>query len=113
MPSVKTDDMTANINSSHITTETKQLLKLFMAMFSTIQLERYNKFKELDQKVTSIQGNNKALEGEISDIKETTEHQFSVLRDEISPLKSKIKLQENTHIAHLDSLSVKIASNEQ
>ena len=45
--------------------------------------------------------------------KETTEHQFSVLRDEISSLKSKIKLQENTHIAHLDSLSVKIDSNEQ
>ena len=113
MPSVKPDDLTAKINSSHITTETKEILKLFMAMFSTIQLERDNKIKELDQKVASIQSTNTALEGEISEIKETTEHQFSVLRDEITSLKSKIKLQENTHIAHLDSLSVKIDSNEQ
>ena len=113
MPSVKPDNFTAKINSSHMSTETKEILKLFKAMFFTIQLERDNKIKELDQKVTSIQSTHTALESEISDIKETTEHQFSVLRDEISSLKSKIKLQEKTHIAHLDSLSVKIDSNEQ
>ena len=84
-----------------------------MAMFSTIQLERDNSIKELDQKAASIQNTNTALEGEISNIKESTKHQLSALRDEITSLKSKIKLQENTNIAHLDSLFVKIDSNVQ
>ena len=113
MPSIRPEDLTAKINSSHISTETKEILKLFMAMFSTMQIDRENKIKELDQKVSVIQTANTALEGEISDIKETTEHQFSILREEISSLKTKIKSQEKTHTAHLDSLSVKIDSNEQ
>ena len=83
-----------------------------MALFSTMQLDRDNKIKELDQKVSSVQSTNTALQEEISDIKETTEHQFSVLRDEISSLKSRIKSQENAHSAHFDSLSEKIDSNE-
>ena len=48
MPSVKPDELTAKINSSHISSETKEILKLFMAMFSTIQLDRDNKIKDLD-----------------------------------------------------------------
>ena len=85
MPSVKHDDLTAKKNSSHTSNDTKEILKLFTAMFFTIQLGRdNNQIKGLDQKVMSIQSTNMALEGEISDIKETTEHRFSVLRDKIS-----------------------------
>ena len=100
-------------NSSHISSETKEILKLFMAMFSTIQLERDNKIKDLDKKVTSIQSTTTALEKEISDVKESTDHQMSILRNEISSLKTKLITQENTHSTHLNSLSNKIDSNEQ
>ena len=54
MPSVKPDELTAKINSSHISTETKEILKLLVAMFSTSQLNRDNKIKDLDQNFTSI-----------------------------------------------------------
>ena len=113
MPSVKPEELTAKINSSHISTETKEILKLFMAMFSTIQLDRDNKIKDLDRKVTSVQSTTTALEKEISDIKESSDHQISILRDEISSLKTKIKAQENTHTTHLNSITNKIDSNEQ
>ena len=39
-----------------------------MALFSTMQLDRDNKIKELDQKVTSVLSTNTALQEEISDI---------------------------------------------
>ena len=54
MPSVKPEELKAKINISHISTETKEILKLIMAMFSTIQLDRDNKIKDLGRKVTSI-----------------------------------------------------------
>ena len=84
-----------------------------MAMFSTIQLDRDNKIKDLDKKVTSFQNTTTALEKEISDIKESTDHQMSILRDKISSLKAKIVTQENTHTFHLNSLTNKIDCNEQ
>ena len=43
MPSVKPDESAAKINSSHISSETKEILKLIMAMFSTTQLDRDKK----------------------------------------------------------------------
>ena len=113
MPSLKPGHLTAKFNSSYIITETKEILKLFMAMFSTMQIDRENKIKELNQKVSVFQTANTALEGEISSIKQTTEHQFSILREEISSLKTKFRSREKTHTAHLDSLIVKIGSNEQ
>ena len=51
---VKPEELTAKINGSHISTETKEILKLFVALFSTIQLDRDNKIKDLDKKVTSF-----------------------------------------------------------
>ena len=42
-------DLTAKMNCSHVSTETKEILKLFMAMFSTMQIDRENKIRELDQ----------------------------------------------------------------
>ena len=113
MPIVKPDELTAKINSSHISSETKEIMKLFIAMFSTIQLDRDNKIKDLDKKVTSIQSTTTALEKEISDITESTDHQMSILRNEISSLKTKLITQENTHSTHLNSLTNKIDSNEQ
>ena len=112
VPSVKPYDLTDKTISSHVSTGTKEIFKLFMALFSPIQLDHDKKSKELDQKVTSVESTNTALQEENCDVKETTEHQFSVLRDEISYMKSKNKSQENAHSAHLDSLSVKIDSNE-
>ena len=84
-----------------------------MAMFSHMQIDRDNKIKELDQKVSVIQAVSTALDGGVSDIKETTEHQVSILREEISSLKTKLKTHEKTHAAYLDSLNVKVDSYEQ
>ena len=47
---------------------------LFMAMFSTIKLDRDNKFEDLDKKVSSFHNTNTSLEKEISDIKESADH---------------------------------------
>ena len=54
MPSIKPEDLTGKINSSHICTETEEILKLFMTMSSTMQINRENKIKELDQKDSVI-----------------------------------------------------------
>ena len=62
MPCVKPEELTAKINGSHISTETKEILKLFMGMFSTIQQDRDNKIKDLDKKVTSFRNTTTALE---------------------------------------------------
>ena len=51
---MKHEDLTAKINSSKITSETKELLKLFVAMFATLQLERDNKIKNIDKKVVDL-----------------------------------------------------------
>ena len=113
MSCVKPEELTAKITCSHISTETKEILKLFVALFSTIQQDRNNKIKDLDKKVTSFQSSTTAQEIEIYNIKESTDHQMSILHDEISSLKANIVTQENTHITHLNSLTNKIDSNEQ
>ena len=94
MPSVKPDELTAKINSSHISSETKEILKLIMTMISTIQLDWHNRNKDLDKKVTSIQSTTTALEKEISDVKESTDHQMSIVRNEISSPKTKLIASE-------------------
>ena len=95
MPSVKPEELTAKNNSSYISTETKEILKLFMAMFSTIQLDRDNKIKDLDTKVREF----KAQPQHRSHL--TTKSPFS--EEEISSLKTKFKAQENTHTTHLNN----------
>ena len=50
MPCVKPEELTAKTNGSHISTKTNEILKLFMAMFSTFQINRDNKIKDLDKK---------------------------------------------------------------
>ena len=70
---------------------------MFRTLFSTMQLDRDNRIEELEQKVTSIQNTNVDLEDEISDIKKTTEHKFSVLCDEISSFESKIKSHKTSN----------------
>ena len=47
IPTIKTDDLSAKINSSHITTETKEIMKLFKVLLSSMQLDRHNKIKEI------------------------------------------------------------------
>ena len=65
-----------------------------MAMISTIQLDRDNKIKDLDKNVTSFQNTTTALEKEFSDIKETTDHQTSIIHDKIFSLKAKNRNQK-------------------
>ena len=53
------------------------------------------------------------MEQEIFDINESNNRQISILRDEQSSLKNKIRTQENTYTTHLNSINKKIDSNEQ
>ena len=55
---MKPDDLTAKIISSKITSETKEILKLFVAMFSTLQLERDTRIKNIDMKVVYLDNKN-------------------------------------------------------
>ena len=84
-----------------------------MVKFSAIQLDCGNKIEDLNRKVTSIQSTTTTLEKEISDIKETNDHEISILREEISSLKTKLKAQEITHTTHLSSITNKKYSNEK
>ena len=113
MPSIRPEDLTDKIKKIHISTEIKEILKLCMAMFSTFQLGRDNKIKDLNIKVTSIQNSTETLEKEISDIRVSNDLEISIFRDEISSLKTKIKAQEITHTTHLNSITGKIDSDEQ
>ena len=76
---MKPEYLTAKIKSSKITSETKELIKLFVAMFSTLLLERDTNIKNIDKKVTDLYKKNKALQDEINDVKQTTEHQINLL----------------------------------
>ena len=107
---MKPEELTAKINSSKITNETKEILKLFVALFSNLQLET---MKNIDKKVSDLDTKNKALQDEILDIKQTTEHQVSVLKEEISSLKALFRSQEDNHSSHLAALRGKLDSNEQ
>lgn len=113
MPPTKPEDLSARINSSHMNSETKEILKLFLAMFTSLQLERDSKIKTIEKKMTEIQSKNTNLEKELEDIKEATEHDVSILKEEVSSLKTKIKSQENSHSAHVASLNQKLDANEQ
>lgn len=52
-----------------------------MTSFSTIQLDRNNKMKELVKKLREFLNANPALEKFISEMKETAEQQLSFFRD--------------------------------
>ena len=110
---MKPEELTAKMNSSKITNETKKLLKLFVAMFSTQQLERDTKIKNIDKKGGDLDNKNRALQDEISGVKQATEHQVTLLEQEVSSLKAKIKSQEDNHFSHLNTLRRKLDSNEQ
>ena len=88
--------------------ETKEILKLFPAMFTSLQLERDSKIKTLKKNMTEIQSKNVNLEKELNNIKEAPEHYVSILKEEVSSLKTKIKSQENSHSAHVASLNQKL-----
>ena len=65
MPSVKPDDLTAEMKSSHIShisTEAKEIFNLFIPFFSTMQMDHDTKIKDLDQKLTSVRRTNTALQ---------------------------------------------------
>ena len=83
-------------------------------MLSTVQIDRDTKIKKVGHKVAVFQKPNTALKEEFLDIKETTEHLFSIFRNEVSYWKTKIKSpKKKTHTTDIDSLWVKIDSNEQ
>ena len=46
-------------------TETKEIFKLFVSMFSTLQLERDNRIFSLDEKVNELESIKQVLEQEI------------------------------------------------
>ena len=80
-------------------------------MFSTFQLKRDTKNKNIEKKVVDMDNENKALQDEINDVKQATEHQISLLEEEISSLKANIKSQERNHSSHLEALKEKLDSN--
>ena len=69
-------------DSSHVTNETK---------------ERDCKSKVLDKKMVYLENKNRALQEEINEIKETTDCQFSLLRDHVSSIRAKLKSQEDDY----------------
>ena len=84
MPPTKPEDLTARINSPHMSSETKEIIKLFQAMFTSLQLERDSKIKTLEKKMTDIRSKYVTLEKELDDIKKATEHELSILKEEVS-----------------------------
>ena len=59
---MKTEDITAKTTRFKITNETKELLNSFVALFSTLQLERDTKIKNIDKKVTDLDNKTKAIQ---------------------------------------------------
>ena len=88
MPPTKPEDLTARINSSQINSETKEILKLFLAMFTSLQLEHDLKIKTLEKKITEIQSKNVNLKKDLDYYKEAIEHDVSILKEEASSLKT-------------------------
>ena len=89
MPPMRPEELTARINNSHMNSETKEILKLFKAMFTLLQLERNSKIKTLEKKMTEIKSKTVTLVEELNDIKKATEHDISILKEEDSSLKQK------------------------
>ena len=71
---MKPEDLPAKDNSSKSTSETIELPELFVALFSTLQLEFDTKIKSIDERVTELDNKNKALQDEKNNIKQITEH---------------------------------------
>ena len=52
--STKPEDVTARNDSSNMNAENEEILKLFLAMFTSVQLERDTKIETIEKKVTKI-----------------------------------------------------------
>ena len=63
--------------------------------------------------MNEIQSKNNNFEKELDDIKEAAEHDVSILKEEVSSLKTKKNLQESSHSAHVAPLNQKLDANEQ
>ena len=96
------------LSTTHMNAETKEILKLLLVMPTSLQLGRETKIKTLERKMTDIQSKSVNFEKELGDIKEV-----SILKEEVSSSKTKIKSQEVSHTAHVASLNQKLDANEQ
>ena len=83
-----------------------------MTSFSTIQLDRNNKMKELVKKLREFLNANPALEKFISEMKETAEQQLSFFRDKYHLWKPKPNCKKASTQYTSYSLSVEFDLNE-
>ena len=108
-----TEELVTKITNSKMSTETKEIFKLFVSMFSTLQLERDNRISSLDQKVNELDSRNQVLEQKIETIQSHTVSEISKLNDKVISLEDQLNFLRSMYNKEVELMKTSIDSNNQ
>ena len=104
-PTPKKEDLISKIASSSMSKETKEILKLFLALFSSLQTDKDPKVAELDEKFLELENRHVLLTNRVEELMSAKEESSK----RISDLESKLSSVERSN----DELNSKILTMEQ
>ena len=110
------EEVILKINSSKITSETKEIFKLFLTLFSNLQLERDSTISTLKEKISALELECVDLTRKIDKVETLflgIETSNAGLTEKVNQLESKIKAIENNHSKEVAALKSDIDLNEQ
>ena len=87
----KKENIISKITSSSLSKETKDIFKLFIAFFSSLQLDKDPKVAELDEKFLEFENKNALLANRVEELMSTKEESSK----RISNLESKLSSTDN------------------
>ena len=108
-----TEELVTKISNSKMSSETKEIFKLFVSMFSTLQLERDNRISSLDQKVNELQSRNQVLEQKMEISQSNTVNEMSKLNDKVISLEDQLNVLRSMHNKEVELMKTNIDSNNQ
>ena len=89
------DDIVSKLNFSKMSVETKEIFKMFLALFSNLQLERDSKITALNNKVDGMESRSKSIEQKVENFEIQYNQTISTLQDKLFKAESKLIQFEN------------------
>ena len=80
-PTPKKEDVISKVTNSSLSKETKDIFKLFIAFFSSLQLDKDPKVAELDKKFLELENKNALLANRVEELMSTKEESSKRISD--------------------------------
>lgn len=100
------DELLQKINTSSAPKETKEIFKLFLALFSTIKNERSTTISTLQERVA-------ALEAEAESNRTHCDNAIRTLQEKVNTLEENLKAQEEARKKEVAQLKTDVDANDQ